>query len=61
MQKIEDNYLGDGVYVSFNGYHFVLDLRGQDDTTRIAMEPPVIEQLTKYVERTYDLLKGESN
>ena len=43
-----DQYLGDGVYASFDGYHIVLDLRGQDSTTRIAMEPPVIEALLKY-------------
>jgi len=62
MRKIEDEYLGDGVYVGFDGFAFVLDLRGQDDITRIVMEPDIINQLTKYVEQTYKLLKeGESN
>ena len=34
--KIEDIYLGDGVYASFDGYHIVLDLRGQDTGYRFA-------------------------
>ena len=43
-----DKYLGDGVYASFNGYHIVLDLRGQDNTTRIALEPSVLDSLFEY-------------
>lgn len=45
---IEDDYLGDGVYASFDGYHIILDLRGQDDYTRIALEPPVLKRLDRY-------------
>lgn len=45
---IEDRYLGDGVYASFDGYHIVLDLRGQDDTTSIALEPSVLLKLVQY-------------
>lgn len=48
--KIPDQYIGDGVYASYDGYHVVLDLRGQDDTTRIALEPPVLNALFAYVE-----------
>lgn len=44
---IEDRYIGDGVYASFDGYHIVLDLRAQD-TTKIALEPPVFAQLVQY-------------
>lgn len=44
----EDGYLGDGVYASFDGYHVVLDLRAQDSTTRIALEPQVIEALKMF-------------
>jgi len=50
MSKIEDRYLGDGVYASFDGWHLVLDLRGQDNTTRIALEPAVLEALNQYFE-----------
>ena len=41
-------YLGDGVYASFDGYHIILDLRGQDSTTRIALEPDVLDALDRY-------------
>ena len=45
---IEDRYIGDGAYASFDGYHIVLDLRGQDSTTRISLEPQVMEQLKRF-------------
>jgi hypothetical protein len=48
MPRTHDEYLGDGVYASFDGYHVWLDLRGQDDSTRIALEPPVFEALLRY-------------
>ena len=46
--KFPESYLGDGVYASCDGDHIILDLRAQDNTTRIALEPPVIEALLKY-------------
>jgi len=48
---VDDTYLGDGVYASFDGYHIILDLRGQDPTfpiTKIALEPVVMEALDNY-------------
>lgn len=45
---LEDDYLGDGVYASFDGYQIVLDLRGQDNTTRIALEPIAFKNLLSY-------------
>jgi len=57
MMAIEDDYLGDGVYVSFDGYHIVLDLRGQDDFTRIAMEPAVLNAFDRYRERVRAVLE----
>ena len=45
---MEDRYIGDGVYASFDGYHIILDLRAQDKTTRIALEPPVLDELLRY-------------
>lgn len=46
-----DDYLGDGVYASWDGWHVILDLRAQDTTTRIGLEPAVFEALLKYRER----------
>lgn len=48
---MRDDYLGDGVYASHDGYHIVLDLRGQDDYTKIALEPTVFDALVWYKER----------
>jgi hypothetical protein len=48
MHGVEDRYIGDGVYASFDGYHIVLDLRAQDSTTRIALEPKVLDRLDEY-------------
>ena len=50
MPPIEDRYLGDGVYASFDGYHIILDLRAQDSTTRIALEPEVLASLNHSVD-----------
>lgn len=53
--KLEDDYLGDGVYASHDGYHIILDLRGQDSFTRIALEPQVLAALHRYEERAQQL------
>jgi len=50
----KDVYLGDGVYASFDGYCIVLDLRGQDSTTRIALEPEVFKALLRYQAHIYE-------
>ncbi len=48
LLQVEDRYLGDGVYASFDGYHIILDLRGQDDFTRIVLEKGVLAELVRY-------------
>ena len=45
---MEDRYLGDGVYASFDGYHVVLDLRAQDNTTKIFLDPQVVFALREF-------------
>lgn len=59
MKGIEDSYLGDGVYASFDGYNIVLDLRGQDSTTRIALEPPVMAALLAYKIRIHRAIQDK--
>ncbi len=59
--EVPDQYLGDGVYASFDGYHIILDLRGQcefatgdghkgncPECTRINLEPPVLVRMDEY-------------
>ena len=50
-------YLGDGVYASCDGYHIWLDLRGQDNTTRIGLEPTVLGSLDRYRAQIESLIK----
>jgi hypothetical protein len=58
MKHPMDYYLGDGVYASYDGYTIWLDLRGQDDSTRIALEPPVVAALEQYIARVRGLLSA---
>ena len=58
VQYMSDNaplleeYLGDGVYASFDGYHINLDLRAQDPSRfTIALEPAVFDALVKFSDR----------
>lgn len=47
-------YLGDSVYVTFDGYGFVLTTENgypDDPRNRIVLEPFVYEALVQYVER----------
>jgi len=60
---IPDEYLGDGVYASFDGYHIVLDLRAQD-TSRIALDPDVLCALDRFRGRVRDtqrIMKGNES
>lgn len=41
-------YLGDGVYANFDGYHVLLAANSHDNIV-IALEPTVLEALTKYI------------
>jgi len=43
-----DQYLGDGIYASFDGTSIILNLRRQDSTTRIALDPEVFDALVRY-------------
>jgi len=58
---MEDTYLGDGVYASFDGHHIILDLRAQDSTTRIALEPQVMKQLKEYDKKIQDAFARQCN
>lgn len=50
---IDDRYLGDGVYASFDGYHIWLDTRAQLHVNRIALERPVIAELRRFISDAY--------
>jgi hypothetical protein len=51
-------YLGDGCYVSFDGYAFTLTTNnGISTTNEIVLEPEVYSELVRFVER---LLRGDT-
>lgn len=57
---IEDDYLGDGVYASYDGFQIVLDLRAQPQLghiCRIALESSVLDALIGYRDRIDQLLR----
>jgi len=43
-----EDYLGDGVYATHDGYSITLDLRFQDNTTFIVLEPSVLAALIRF-------------
>ena len=50
MSAYQDQYLGDGVYASHDGYHIWLDTRAQFQVHRIALEPSVFKKLIEYAD-----------
>jgi hypothetical protein len=45
------DYLGDSVYVEYDGYHIILETRNglpDDPSNRIALEPDVMQALVRY-------------
>lgn len=50
-------YLGDGLYVHFDGYHFVLSTQRENGEHWVGLEPPVIDALMNYRQRCYDDFK----
>lgn len=51
--KIEDRYLGDGVYASFDGFQIWL---ATQQGARIAIEPEVFVELVKYQQHIKEAL-----
>ena len=46
---MEDKYLGDGVYVSFDGFQIWLAVNS-DSNKVVALEPDVMDRLIRYYE-----------
>lgn len=49
---MNETYLGDAVYASFDGYQIWLRT-GDGNNQRIALEPPVFRALVEYAERLH--------
>jgi len=55
MPEREHEYLGDGVYASFDGYHIWLRTGSHDSPGRIALEPAVFAALVRYERRVWNV------
>lgn len=51
-ESIPDEYLGDAVYASYDGYHIWLRT-GDGNDQRIALEPEVYLALRRYAQRVW--------
>ena len=57
QKYFEKTYIGDSVYIHFDGYHFILEtINGypDDPRNRIALEPDVLRKLLKYKDNVYE-------
>jgi hypothetical protein len=48
-----ESYLGDGLYVHFDGYQFWLRAPREYGDHEVALEPPVFDELLKYRAQVY--------
>ena len=55
--EAKEAYLGDGVYASTDGYNIILDLRAQDNTTKIYLEPSVLRALNEFDQQLQNELR----
>lgn len=49
----QKTYLGDGLYVQFDGYHFMLSTPREDGEHYVALDPYVFDALLAYREEVY--------
>ena len=64
INPIEDRYLGDGVYASFDGYQIWLDTRAQQPVNRIALDGLVLSSLEQFrldINTAIDKAKEKTN
>lgn len=54
MRPGNAEYLGDGVYASFDGYGVSVDLRGEGRPEKIVLEPEVFENLKQFADRAFE-------
>lgn len=55
---MKERYIGDGLYVSHNGYYFVLRAPREDGDHVVYLEEPVLAVFMRYVEEIERHRKG---
>jgi hypothetical protein len=48
------SYLGDGLYVSFDGYHFILSTERDNGLHWVGLEPSVVDALIEHRKKVYE-------
>lgn len=56
---MKDQYIGDGVYVSFDGYKIWLAVNNHHNKV-VAIEPEVFQALVKYVKTIKEMNNGST-
>lgn len=54
------DYLGDGVYVDFDGYSVILTTRGAMNPQIIYMEPEVLQSFEHYLKKVEAKIQAEA-
>jgi hypothetical protein len=54
-------YIGDGVYASFDGWHIWLETQRLEGPQRIALEPATFDALCQFVERLAEERRKQQN
>jgi hypothetical protein len=49
----QKTYIGDGLYVRFDGYHFILMTERENGWHWVGLEPPVFEEFIQYRKQVY--------
>lgn len=50
----QKHYIGDGAYVHFDGYHFMLSTERENGEHWIGLEPLVFQELLDYRKQVYE-------
>lgn len=59
LPGVQKEYIGDGVYADYDGYHIILTAEnGIIATNRIALEGQVCKQLQRYIKNLQDALRA---
>ena len=58
---MNEDYLGDGLYVSFDVYQFILRAPRPEGDHYVALEPEVLAAFLKYVDRVKEAVRQDES
>lgn len=50
----QKEYLGDGLYVEFDGFHFILSTERENGIHWVGLEPSVFDELIRHRKQVYE-------